>query len=135
MEVEMKLRIARTLRATLLLSGIALTSACAAAAAGAGAAAGIYLTDQGASGNVASPVAMVDARTQAVLSDMGIKVTDRKEENGGVEYHGTGNGMDIAVELDAAANGGTVVKASARKNMAEWDKDYARTIVQRISQR
>ena len=41
----------------------------------------------------------------------------------------------VAVELDAADNGGTVVKASARKNMAEWDKEYARTIVQRITQR
>ena len=131
----MKSAIARTLRTPLLLSTLALPSACAAAAAGAGAAAGIYLTDQGASSTVSTPVAMVDARAQAVLSDMGIKVTERKEENGEVEYHGTGNGMDIAVELDPAENGGTVVKASARKNMAEWDKEYARTIVQRITQR
>jgi hypothetical protein len=131
----MQLRITRTLRAALVASGVALVSACAAAAAGAGAGAGIYLTDQGASGTVASPVSTVDGRARAVLSDLGIQVTERKEENGGVEYHGTGNGMDVAVELDAASNGGTVVKASARKNMVEWDKSYARTIVQRIVQK
>ena len=132
----MQFRITRALRATLVASGIALVSACAAAAAGAGAGAGIYLTDQGASGTVASPVATVDSRTRAVLSDLGIQVTERKaEEGGGVEYHGTGNGMDVAVELDAASNGGTVVKASARKNLVEWDKPYARTIVQRIVQK
>ena len=131
MQTNRKLR-----RAALLLPGIALLSACAtAAAAGAGAAAGIYLTDQGASGTVASPLATVDTRTKAVLSEMGIQVTERKEENGEVEYHGTGNEMEIVVELDAAGSGATLVKASARKNVAEWDKEYARTIVERITQR
>ncbi|HET8656454.1 MAG TPA: DUF3568 family protein [Longimicrobiaceae bacterium] len=122
------------LRAIVLLSGLALLSACAAAAAGAaGAAAGIYLTDQGAQGTVDGSLSTVDTRTQAVLSDMGITVTERKQEENGFEYHGTGNGMDVNVELDGGDSGTTVVKASARKNAVEWDKDYARTIVARIA--
>jgi hypothetical protein len=132
----MQTQIRKLSRATVLVPAFALFSACAtAAAASAGAAAGIYLTDQGASGTVSSPLATVDTRTRTVLSDMGIQVTERKEENGEVEYHGTGNQMDIAVELETADNGGTVVKASARKNTVEWDKEYARSIVQRITQR
>jgi hypothetical protein len=37
------------------------------------------------------------------------------------------------VKVKAQGNGTTEVSASARRNMAEWDKDFARTIVARIT--
>ena len=124
----------RHARMGLLLACVTAAPGCLAAAAG-GAAAGIYLTDQGASSQVAGSLADVDRRTQAVLSEMGIEVSERKEEPQGLEYSGSGNGMEIRVELDAMEGGTTMVKASARKNAVEWDKSYARGIVQRIVQR
>ncbi|HET7321825.1 MAG TPA: DUF3568 family protein [Longimicrobiaceae bacterium] len=130
----MQSRILHRTQTMVALAGVALLSACVAAAAGAGAAAGIYLTSQGASTTVTAPLATVDARTQAVLADMGITVMHREVEDDGIEYHGTGNGMDIAVELDQGDDGTVKVTASARKNEVDWDKEYARTIVQRIAE-
>ena len=126
-------RIWKHARTGVLLACVAAAPGCLAAAGGA--AAGIYLTDQGASSQVAGSLADVDRRTQAVLSEMGIQVTERKEEPQGFEYSGSGNGMEIRVELDAMEGGTIMVKASARKNAVEWDKGYARGIIQRIVQR
>jgi hypothetical protein len=39
------------------------------------------------------------------------------------------------VQVKAESNGSSQVTASARKNMAEWDKDFAQTIVTRITGR
>jgi hypothetical protein len=41
--------------------------------------------------------------------------------------------MDVHVKLEGRSGGGTVVRASARTGTASWDKDYARTLVQRIT--
>lgn len=124
-------KIWKHVRVGLVLACMAAAPGCLAAAAG-GAAAGIYLTDQGASSQVAGSLAEVDRRTQAVLSEMGIQVEERKEEPQGFEYKGNGNGMEIRVELDAMEGGTTMVKASARKNAVEWDKSYARDLIGRI---
>ncbi|HEX2190933.1 MAG TPA: DUF3568 family protein [Longimicrobiaceae bacterium] len=125
------------IRAVLFAAAVALlaTGCMAAAVAGAGAAAGIHMTGNNASSTVQGTLASVDARTQAVLSEMGIAVEERKEGADGVEYSGTGNGMEVHVELEPAGDGMTQVKASARKNPVEWDNAYARDIVQRIVQR
>lgn len=125
------------LRGMLLVAAVALLSAgcMAAAVAGAGAAAGIHMTGNNATSTVQGSLAAVDTRTQAVLSEMGITVDERKQETSGYEYKGSAQGMEIRVELDAMADGMTQVKASARKNAVEWDNDYARDIVQRIVQR
>ena len=120
------------LRKAALVATLGGLAGCAAAAAGAGAAAGIYLTDQGATGVVDGSLSTVEARTRAVLADMGVQVESRQVEDQDVEFTGTGNGMDVHVKLSDAGNGTTRVDASARKNMVEWDKSYARTIVERI---
>lgn len=110
--------------------------ACAAAAIGAaGAAAGIYLTDQGAEGMVQGSLAEVDARTQAVLAEMGITVQHREAEEDEIEYHGERGDLDINVELKPAGANTTKVTVSARENAVEWDKEYARDVVRRIVQR
>jgi hypothetical protein len=37
------------------------------------------------------------------------------------------------VQVKAESSGTAQVTASAKKNMAEWDKDFARTIVARVT--
>jgi hypothetical protein len=126
-----------SLRGMLLAAVAALLAAgcVTAAVAGAGAAAGIHMTGNNATSMVQGSLAAVDARTQAVLSEMGVQVEERKQETDGFEYEGSAQGMEIHVELDDMGDGTTQVRASARKSPVEWDNDYARDIVQRIVQR
>lgn len=122
------------LHAMLLVTLVAVAPGCVAAAvAGAGAAAAVHMTDNGAESVVPASLEVTDRRTQAALSAMGITVHNRQSERGEFEYHGEGNGMDVHVELEARDAGNTLVKVSARRNAVDYDKDYARSIVQRIA--
>jgi hypothetical protein len=125
----------RTGRAAVLALGIASAGGCVAAAAGAGAGAGIYFTSQGASGMVSAPAATVAARVPGVLQALGITVTGHEVQNGGAEHEwrGTRGDEEIHVQVKAESSGTTQVSASANRNLAEWDKELARTIVTRIS--
>lgn len=119
-----------------LALGIASAGGCmAAAAAGAGAGAGIYLTSQGASGMVNTSAAAAAARVPGVLQELGVTVTGHSVQNSGAEHEWTGTRgeEEIHVQVKAQSNGTSEVSASAKKNMAEWDKDFARTIVSRIT--
>ena len=117
-----------------LVLGVASSGGCLAAAAGAGAGAGIYLTSQGASGVVDASVGTVAGRVPGVLRDLGIAVTGHNEQNSGAEHEWMGTRGDEEIHVQVKAqNGRTEVSASAKKNMAEWDKDVARTIVARIT--
>jgi hypothetical protein len=124
-------------QAAVLALGLAATGGCVAAAAAAGAGAGVYLTSQGAQGMVNSSAATVAARVPGVLQDLGVTVTDHKTEHNGSEHEWTGTKGDeeIHVQVKAESNGTSQVSASARKNMAEWDKDFAQTVVARITGR
>ena len=123
------------LKTAVLAVGVASAGGCMAAAVGAGAGAGIYLTSQGASGMVSSSAATVAGRVPAVLQELGITVTGHNVQNSGAEHEwmGTRGDEEIHVQVKAESSGTTQVTASAKKNMAEWDKDFARTIVARIT--
>ena len=123
-------------QAAVLALGVSTAGGCVAAAvAGAGAGAGVYLTSQGASGNVRTSAATVAGRVPGALSALGVTVTGHKVDNGGNEHEWTGTRGDEEIHVQVKANdtGTTEVTASAKKNMAEWDKDFARTIVARIT--
>jgi len=117
-----------------LAIGVSAAGGCmAAAAAGAGAGAGIYLTSQGAESMVNASASTVVARVPGVLSSMGITVTGHKMDNDEHEWTGTRGDLEIHVQVKGETTGSSRVSASARKNMAEYDKDYAQQIVTRIS--
>lgn len=122
-------------QAAVLALGIASAGGCVAAAVGAGAGAGVYLTSQGASSMMSSSAATVATRVPGVLQDLGVTVTGHNTEHSGAEHEWTGTRGDeeIHVQVKAQSDGTSQVTASARKNMAEWDKDFARTIVTRIT--
>jgi hypothetical protein len=110
------------------------TAGCVAAAAAAGAGAGIYLTTRGAESMVEGSIDDVSARTRAVLKEEGIVLDESNFEKGGDkrEFKGKKGDLDVSVDLERKSSNTTRVEVSARKNMAEWDKEYAQQLLQRI---
>ena len=115
----------------LMLTGPA--TGCVAAAA-AGAAGAIYATSRGVESIVDGSIDNVAARTQAVMREMGITMEGSKIDEGGAkrEFKGKQGDLDVTVQLQQQDSATTKVEVSARKNLAEWDKDYARQVLQRI---
>ena len=80
-------------------------------------------------------VSAVATRTRSVLAEEGITLRATENEEGGteMEYRGSKGDMQVHVKLEGRDGGGTLVRTSARTGTASWDKDYARTLVQRIT--
>jgi len=119
-----------------LLIGLtgALPGCLAAAAAAAGAGTGIYLTTRGAESTVNAPVNEVAARARAVFKTEGVTLDATSMESGGDtrEIKGKKGDLDIAVSMERASPTTTKTEVTARKNLAEWDKDYAQRILDKI---
>src|SRR4051812_18849420 len=109
---------------------------CVAAAAAAGAGAGIYLTSQGAESLVKSSVADVATRAHAVMKAEGIvEVASSSEASGDKrELKGKKGDLDITIKMAREDNATSRVEVTARKNLAEWDKEYAQQLLSRIVQ-
>jgi hypothetical protein len=126
-----------TAKWALALALVLPTAGCVAAAAAAGAGAGIYLTSRGAESMVEGSVDDVSARARAVLNEEGIILDESNLEKGGDkrELKGKKGDLDVTVELERKQANTTRVEVSARKNLAEWDKDYAQQLLSRIVQK
>jgi hypothetical protein len=109
-----------------------MTGCLAAAAAGAGA--GIYLTSRGAESLVEGPIDQIATRARAVMAQEGIVPDAASTENGGEnrELKGKKGDLDVTIQLEQKSDKTTRVEVTARKNLAEWDKDYAQQVLQRI---
>jgi ABC-type glycerol-3-phosphate transport system substrate-binding protein len=129
-------RLAPVIKGAIILAAVLPAAGCAAAAAGAaaGAAGGIYLTSRGAESLVQGSMDDVSARTKSVLNEMNIILDAQKSEKGGTkrEFVGKKGDLDVVVHLQSEDAKTTKVEATARKNLAEWDKDFAQSIVSRI---
>ena len=122
-------------RWALVASLIAPAAGCvAAAAAGAGAGSAIYLTTRGAGSTVNGSVDDVAARTRSVLDQEGITITETKNESEGDHrtFKGTKGDLDVSVDLERQSPTTTKAEVSARKNLAEWDKQYAQSLLNKI---
>jgi hypothetical protein len=121
----------------LALALILPVTGCVAAAAAAGAGAGIYLTTRGAESLVESSVDEVAARAQAVMREEGIVQDASNSEQGGDkrELKGKKGDLDVTIELEREGGTTTRVEVTARKNLAEWDKEYAQQLLSRIVQK
>jgi hypothetical protein len=122
------------IRWALMVGMMAPVTGCLAAAAAAGAGAGIYLTTRGAESLVESSIDQVAARARAVMSEEGIVPDASSTEQGGEkrELKGKKGDLDVTIEMEQKSSNTTRVEVSARKNMAEWDKDYAQKLLSRI---
>lgn len=105
-----------------------------AAAAGAGAGTGIYLTSRGAKSTVKGSIDAVAAQAQAVLESEGIVIDATNTEKGGDKraFKGKKGDLDITVELERKTAETTDAEVTARKNLVEWDKDYAQQLLNQI---
>ncbi|MFL5448755.1 MAG: hypothetical protein ACJ8AP_13850 [Gemmatimonadales bacterium] len=111
------------------------TGCLAAAAAGAGA--GIYLTSRGAESLIDGPIDQIATRARTVMNEEGIVPDASSTENGGQnrEFKGKKGDLDVTIQMEQKSDKTTRVEVTARKNLAEWDKDYAQQVLQRIVQK
>lgn len=118
-----------------LLAFVLPSTACVAAAA-AGAAGAIYATTRGVESLVDGPVDQVAARVPPVMDKLQIVQTGKSSEDSGAkrEFKGTHNDLDVSIQLEQQDSAMTKVEVSARKNVAEWDKDFARKVLEEILQ-
>ena len=109
-----------------------MTGCLAAAAAGAGA--GIYLTSRGAESLVEGSVDQLASRARAVMNEEGIVPEASSTEAGGdkQELKGKKGDLDVTFEMEEKSDKTTRVEVTARKNLAEWDKEYAQRLLQRL---
>jgi hypothetical protein len=114
--------------------GIATSGTACAAAAAAGAAGAIYATTRGVESLVAGPIDQVATRSQRVMKEMAIVPDAEKTESSGAkrEFKGKHGDLDVTIQLEQQDTATTKVEVSARKNLAEWDKDYARSVLEKI---
>ena len=110
---------------------------CVAAAAAAGAGAGIYLTTRGAESLVDNSVDQVAQRAQVVMNEEGIVPDASSSEQGGDkrQLKGKKGDLDVTIEMERKSPTTTRVEVTARKNLAEWDKEYAQQLLSRIVQK
>ncbi|HEU5303588.1 MAG TPA: DUF3568 family protein [Gemmatimonadales bacterium] len=118
----------------LALAVVLPTTGCMAAAAAAGAGAGIYLTTRGAESMVEGSINDVADRTRVVLNEEGIVLEESNFEQAGDkrEFKGKKGDLDVTVVLERESSTTTRVEATARKNVAEWDKEYAQQLIAKI---
>ncbi|HEY7460389.1 MAG TPA: DUF3568 family protein [Gemmatimonadota bacterium] len=119
---------------SLLIPVVATLPGCAAAAVGAGAGGALYFTSRGVESIVDATVGDVAQAVRETFSDMGISIEDTKTEEGGNKREITGKkgNLDVSVHWERQTSSTSKVEVAARKNMAEWDKDYAKDVLSRI---
>jgi hypothetical protein len=124
-------------RNLLLPIAAALLSTGCLAAAAAGAAGGVYLTSRGAEAVIEGSVDDVAARAESVMGEKGIVKEDESTEDQGAKHvlKGKDGDLDVTIEINRETPTTTKVEVTARKNLAEWDKDYAKQVLNMIVQK
>src|SRR5919112_5883354 len=114
----------------LTLSLMLPVTGCVAAAAAAGAGAGVYLTSRGAESLVESSVDQVASRARAVMAAEEIVPDASSTKEGGdkQQLKGKKGDLDVTIDIERKDPKTTRVEVTARKNLAEWDKDYAQQV-------
>ncbi len=115
------------------MAGVCFITGCVVAALGGGALAGIHVTSQGAEADVESSIQGTEGRVRAAFRQMGIEMTGEASQDSGRErqFKGSVDELEITVSLETRDHG-THVDASARRNFASWDREYAERLVARI---
>jgi acetylornithine deacetylase/succinyl-diaminopimelate desuccinylase-like protein len=124
-------------RNLLFLLALVLPSTGCLAAAAAGAAGGVYLTSRGAESVVEGSVEQIAGRAEAVMSDMAIvKEGESTEDQGDKQVlKGKKGELDVTIEIKRESSKTAKVEVTARENLAEWNKDYAKEVLSQIVQK
>jgi hypothetical protein len=121
-------------RSLIFLLAVALPSTGCLAAAAAGAAGGIYLTSRGAESVVQGSVDQIAGRAEAVMKELAIVKEGESTENQGDKQvlKGKKGDLDVTIDIDRESPTTAKVEVTARKNLAEWDKEFAKEVLNRI---
>ena len=109
-------------------------SACLAAAAAAGAGGAVYVTSRGAEAVVEGQPASLEPRIRSALDEYKVAISGSSTDKGGDQLGWKGMTGDIEVNVTAERQSETTTKieVTARRSVAEWDKELAERILQRI---
>lgn len=124
-----------TLRALALIALlISLPGCIAALAAGAGAAGAIAYSERGVSSKMAGSVDQTIARSQAVFSEMRISTTGQDGSPGSNERELKGRVGDLEITVDVKRENERLVAVEvfAQRSTVDWDRDYARRVLEAI---
>jgi hypothetical protein len=79
----------------------------------------------------------VATRAQAVMNEEAIVPDESVVQKGGDKrtFKGKKGDLDVTIDLERKTSTTTRVEVTARKNLAEWDKDYAQQLLSRIIQK
>ena len=122
------------LRGASLLMIVAALSGCLAAAAAAGAAGAIAYTERGATSLADAPVDALVQRTEAVFAELDIEIIERtvNTEDDEVTLKGKRDDMEVTVEIESQDEDTAEVDVYARENLVQWDREFARSVLERI---
>ena len=114
--------------APLVLSG------CLAAAAAAGAGGAVYVTTRGAEAVVEGQPASLEPRIRSALDEFKVAISGTSTDKGGDQRGWKGMAGDVEVNVTAERQSATTTKleVTARRNVADWDKELAERILERI---
>ena len=119
-----------------LVSSLAL-GGCFLLAAGAGAGAAVVFTNRGAKSVVDAPVDQAFDRSVTAFQQLSITESGRATEESGAKrrLEGKKGDLDVTVELTRESATTTSAEVYARKNLVEYDKNFARDVLTRIIQK
>jgi len=116
--------------ATLLLAG------CVVAAAGAGAGGGIYFTQRGVESVVPAPIERAATATTEAFAQLKVRQTKSQVEQGEdgekTEIEGTAGDREVSVTLKPEGKDATRVQVVVKRTAVTWDKDFARSVLDKI---
>ena len=118
------------------VSAAALLAGCMVAAAGAGAGGGIYFTHRGVESVVPATVDRAAAATATAFDQLKVRQTKSQVEQGEDgeqrEIEGTAGDREVSVTLKPEGKNGTRVQVVAKRTAVTWDKDFARSVLDKI---
>jgi len=131
------MRRTNTTRSWAVASAAALVLAgCLVAAAGAGAGGGIYLTQRGVESVVPATVERAAAATNQAFDQLKVRQVKSQVEQGENgekrEIEGTAGDREVSVTLKAEGTNATRVQVVAKRTAVTWDKDFARSVLDKI---
>jgi len=113
-----------------------LLAGCVVAAAGAGAGGGIYFTQRGVESVVPVPVERAATAAGQAFEQLKIRQTKSQVEQGDDgerrEIEGTADAREVSVTLKVEGNNATRVQVVAKRSAVTWDKDFARSVLDKI---
>jgi Protein of unknown function (DUF3568) len=114
----------------------ALLAGCMVAAAGAGAGGGIYFTQRGVESVVPATVERAATATTQAFGELKVHQTKSQVEQGEdgekTVIEGTAGDREVTVSLKAEGKGTTRVQVVAKRTAVTWDKDFARSVLDKI---